>query len=81
MKYTKQDRIDGKCAIKWEDGKSQIINNLFYEATKSRVNGYFKYYYIRKMFGDLSSCDCTPDLPIVTIDELLNENQSFNIWN
>ena len=81
MKYTKQDWIDGKCAIKWEQEREQIINNLFYEVTKSRVNGYFKYYYISKMFGDLSSCDYTPDLPIVTIDELLNENQSFNIWN
>ena len=34
MKYTKQDWIDGKCAIKREQEREQIINNLFYEVMR-----------------------------------------------
>lgn len=81
MKYTKQDWLDGNCAIKWKQEKEEILNTLFYQATKSRVNGLFKYYRVGKQYRDLIGFDYTPDIPIVTIDELLNENQSFNIWN
>lgn len=80
MKYTKQDWLDGKCAIKWEEKKIHKLNNFFEETIKREFNGMFDYYYMSED-RQIERCDETVHLPIVTIDELLNENQTFDIWN
>jgi len=80
MKYTKQDWIDGKCAIKWEDKKKSKINEFFQECTESnsKAEGMGVYYYSSNNKGYFSHSQTTT-LPIVTIDELLNNKEMSKV--
>lgn len=77
IKYTKQDWIDGKCAIKGDVNKKDKTNKFFKECSKSNPNAYFNsVYYISSMTkpGIYNAQDSNPsNLPVVDIDDLIEE--------
>lgn len=78
IKYTKEDWINGKVALEWENDKAEKINKFFKQCTKynDKANGYNKYYVALRLSikGAWSGRNST-DLPIVKIDDIIMEEE------
>lgn len=75
-KYTKEDWINGKVALEWEDNKAEKINKFFKECNKlnNKAKGIAKYYYcVEKYPKGYYACAYTTNLPIVKIDDIVME--------
>ena len=74
-KYTKEDWINGKVALEWENDKAVKINKFFKECNYS--NGYgtgnYKYYFCNSYIKGYFSVSDTTNLPIVKIDDIVME--------
>ena len=72
MKYTKQDLIDGKVAIIWENDKAKEINTLFDSISndsKNTLTGLYKYYNLTKISKKIN-CGNQTNLLYITINQL-----------
>ena len=75
-KYTKEDWINGKVALEWENDKAVKINKFFKECNKlnNEAEGTAKYYYcVEKYPKGYYDCAYTTNLPIVKIDDIVME--------
>lgn len=75
-KYTKEDWINGKCALEWENDKAKEINKFFKECNKlnNKAVGAAKYYYCTEKYQKgCYACAYTTNLPIVKIDDIVME--------
>lgn len=79
MKFTKEDWIDAKFALEWEENKSSEINKFFKDcnSNNTEVKTRFKYYVATTSIINGSGFyvgRSHTDLPIVKIDELIVNN-------
>ena len=74
-KYTKEDWINGKVALEWENNKAKKINKFFKECNKfnTEAKGTAKYYCTEKYQKGYYDCVNTTNLPIVKIDDIVME--------
>lgn len=75
-KYTKEDWINGKVALEWENNKAKKINKFFKECNKlnTEAKGTAKYYYCTEKYKKgYYDCANTTNLPIVKIDDIVME--------
>lgn len=74
-KYTKEDWINGKVALEWENDKAEKINKFFKECDNTNiiVLGKYKYYYCNSSWKGHYTCENTTNLPIVKIDDIMEE--------
>jgi len=75
--YTPEDWKNGKCAIKWEDNKREQITKFMKDicSANGAPPGVYRYYYDDGRKIGYYSCSDVTSLPIVTIDQLLNNTQ------